>query len=537
MTQCEEEFLQSCCCGSGSAVSPPSDWTHNFSLPVYTNLTKERDQLQTSYTNLTKERDQLQTSNTNMAEVQDQLQKRVEDLAKERNDLQRKIRDSSASSTQHSINLISHHHHQCLDGASGVIQTNPEQEISIPIQAPLLLRDKLEQTGVDHHLTAWILDYLTNHPQYVQIWECEFDLVSCSTEFPQGTVLAPFLFTIYTSDLKFDSANCHLQKFSDDSAIVCLIFDSDDRQLNQDLLRLCDQTVQSIQLDIMDQLMDIYANVEDPSGKRKSLSKSSESVYENVLIDTLEPNRTGLSLSGVEGVKKSSCRAAAVVLGLLCLLLLTGLITSVCLYSKGNSQREMEMVLLQTSYTNLTKERDQLQTSYTNLTKERDQLQTSYTNLTKVQDRLQKRVEDLAKKRNDLQRKIQDQYTKQGWVYFSGSVYYISSLAKSWLESREDCVQRCADLVIINSKEEQEFIRRLQKPVWIGLTDRETEGRWKWVDGTLLTKSFWTPSEPNGYPARDEDCAEINNYFLENSWNDNQCDHNKLWICEKTLPS
>jgi len=26
---------------------------------------------------------------------------------------------------------------------------------------PLLLRDKLVQTRVDHHLTAWILDYLT----------------------------------------------------------------------------------------------------------------------------------------------------------------------------------------------------------------------------------------------------------------------------------------------------------------------------------------------------------------------------------------
>ncbi|XP_075946951.1 uncharacterized protein LOC142948701 [Anarhichas minor] len=254
----------------------------------------------------------------------------------------------------------------------------------------------------------------------------------------------------------------------------------------------------------MDQLMDIYANVEESSGKRKSLSKSSESVYENMLIDTLEPNRTGPSLSGV---KKSSCRAAAVFLGLLCLLLLTGLITSVCLYSKGNSEWEMEMVLLQTSYTNLTK----------------------------VQDQLQKRVEDMAKERNDLQRKIRDQYTKQGWVYFSSSVYYISSLAKSWLESREDCVHRFADLVVINSKEEQDFIRRLQKPVWIGLTDRETEGRWKWVDGTPLTKSFWAPSEPNGHQLRDEDCAEISYHILEKNWNDDRCDHKKLWICGEDL--
>ena len=107
---------------------------------------------------------------------------------------------------------------------------------------PLLLRDKLEQTGVDHHLTAWILDYLTNRPQYVRIRGCESDLVSCSTGPPQGTVLAPFVFTSYTSDFSHNSTNCYLQKYSDDSAIVGLISAGDDREyreLNQDFVTWC----------------------------------------------------------------------------------------------------------------------------------------------------------------------------------------------------------------------------------------------------------------------------------------------------------
>ncbi|KAI3364622.1 hypothetical protein L3Q82_011403 [Scortum barcoo] len=36
----------------------------------------------------------------------------------------------------------------------------------------------------------------------------------------QGTVLSPFLFILYISDFRFSSQSCHLQKFSDDSAIV-----------------------------------------------------------------------------------------------------------------------------------------------------------------------------------------------------------------------------------------------------------------------------------------------------------------------------
>ncbi|KAA8594531.1 hypothetical protein FQN60_011666 [Etheostoma spectabile] len=203
----------------------------------------------------------------------------------------------------------------------------------------------------------------------------------------------------------------------------------------------------------------------------------------------------------------------------------------------------MKMALLHNSFTNLTQERDQLQTRYTNLTEGRDQLQTSYTILNQERDQLQtsynilnqeryqfqKRIEDMTKEITDLRKKLQDLSNKQEWVYLSGSFYHVSSTKKkSWQGSRDDCVQKGADLVIINSREEQ--------PMWIGLTDKETEGRWKWVDGTLLTQSYWMHLEPNGRLSRDEDCAEISNNFLSNSWNDDLCNIEKFWICEMTSP-
>lgn len=62
------------------------------------------------------------------------------------------------------------------------------------------------------------------------------------------------------------------------------------------------------------------------------------------------------------------------------------------------------MILLQTSYNNLTKERDQLH-SYINQTKERHQ--TSYSQLAREKDQLQERFETLIKVRNDLQTKLE----------------------------------------------------------------------------------------------------------------------------------
>ena len=63
--------------------------------------------------------------------------------------------------------------------------------------------------------------------------DCVSDTVVYSTGAPQGTVLAPFLFTLHTADFSYNTPTCHLQKFSDDSAIVGLITEGDDREYRE----------------------------------------------------------------------------------------------------------------------------------------------------------------------------------------------------------------------------------------------------------------------------------------------------------------
>ncbi|KAL6455143.1 hypothetical protein MHYP_G00364220 [Metynnis hypsauchen] len=77
-----------------------------------------------------------------------------------------------------------------------------------------------------------------------------------------------------------------------------------------------------------------------------------------------------------------------------------------------------------------------------------------------------------------------------GWIYFSSSLYHISTNTKSWNESRQFCRKREADLLILNSREEQDFIDMLRggKTAWIGLTYREEV--WRWVDGSALTTRY-----------------------------------------------
>nr|XP_046265273.1 CD209 antigen-like isoform X2 [Scatophagus argus] len=191
------------------------------------------------------------------------------------------------------------------------------------------------------------------------------------------------------------------------------------------------------------------------------------------------------------------------------------------------NQLSREKDRLQTSYNQLSREKDRLQTSYNQLSREKDRLQTSYNQLSREKDQLQERFEALAKDRNDLLRMHQE------WEYFRGSFYRAFPSKKTWQQSRDDCLQRGADLMIINSKEEQDFANKFKTYMWIGLTDLENEGTWKWVDGTRMTNNYWSSGEPNG--KRQENCGNIKSFNDENSWNDEDCSLSLSWVCEKKL--
>ena len=79
-------------------------------------------------------------------------------------------------------------------------------------------------------LTSWIIDYLTARPQYVRIGRCVSGTLECSTGTLQGTVLGPFLFILYTSDFRYNSKSCHIQKYSDDTAVVACVRGGQERE-------------------------------------------------------------------------------------------------------------------------------------------------------------------------------------------------------------------------------------------------------------------------------------------------------------------
>ena len=75
---------------------------------------------------------------------------------------------------------------------------------------------------------SWIFDYLTSRLQYVRLNGLLSSATSTNTGAPQGTVLAPFLFAMYTADCRSTDESCPLVKFADDTELVGHINNDED---------------------------------------------------------------------------------------------------------------------------------------------------------------------------------------------------------------------------------------------------------------------------------------------------------------------
>ncbi|XP_038151963.1 CD209 antigen-like protein E [Cyprinodon tularosa] len=143
---------------------------------------------------------------------------------------------------------------------------------------------------------------------------------------------------------------------------------------------------------------------------------------------------------------------------------------------------------------------------------------------------------------------------EKDWVRFEETCYYFSTNKFSWEESRNRCREAGAELVKVETREEQYFLRNnlnrkmksFDDMFWIGLTDSEEEGRWVWVDGSELSERsdlflmFWNALQPDNWAKENpagEDCVRVG---MEGggggpmkNWYDKDCSAAQKRICEK----
>ena len=91
---------------------------------------------------------------------------------------------------------------------------------------PHIMIKTLQDMCVPSTLTYWIFSFLSNRSQCVRVGHTLSPYLSSSTGAPQGCVLSPFLYILYTNNCRSTHPNTLFLKFSDDTAIVSLLQDS-----------------------------------------------------------------------------------------------------------------------------------------------------------------------------------------------------------------------------------------------------------------------------------------------------------------------
>ncbi|XP_055013083.1 C-type lectin domain family 4 member E-like [Boleophthalmus pectinirostris] len=142
----------------------------------------------------------------------------------------------------------------------------------------------------------------------------------------------------------------------------------------------------------------------------------------------------------------------------------------------------------------------------------------------------------------------------EAWLLHGQKCYRFSNMKTSWDMSRQLCGEMGGDLVKIETRTEQQFLfekikeinKSTEEMFWMGLSDAETEGDWRWTDGSSLNQSlaFWfvygSANEPDNWISpphpQGEDCAWMGvrvwaTEFL--SWFDVPCTITSRFMCEK----
>jgi hypothetical protein len=131
----------------------------------------------------------------------------------------------------------------------------------------------------------------------------------------------------------------------------------------------------------------------------------------------------------------------------------------------------------------------------------------------------------------------------------AGHDYLLCQERRTWADANSGCLAIGMQLIRVDDDAENQWLffnanvpLGVDGEVWLGATDLEVEGEWRWTDGELFWLgdnlgsaqnglfNGWYFREPNN--ASVENCAALDTKAAGAEWYDLECDLSKAYACE-----
>ena len=125
------------------------------------------------------------------------------------------------------------------------------------------------------------------------------------------------------------------------------------------------------------------------------------------------------------------------------------------------------------------------------------------------------------------------------WDENGNHCYLWSTDEKNWTEAEDFCQRKGAHLASVTSATINDYVlegkdKREMYLLWIGGSDLEVNGVWKWTDCSVWDFTFWRPGEPNDHLGS-QDCLNI--HPEDRKWDDYQCYTKSGFLCGQRICS
>ncbi|XP_015472732.1 macrophage mannose receptor 1-like [Parus major] len=129
---------------------------------------------------------------------------------------------------------------------------------------------------------------------------------------------------------------------------------------------------------------------------------------------------------------------------------------------------------------------------------------------------------------------IEDPGCQKGWKRYGFHCYLVGSALLTFSEANKMCEQSKAYLTTVESRNEQTFLisltgLRSEKYFWIGLSDTEEGGSFRWTNGETPQFTHWNTA----MPGKERGCVVMGTGIAAGLWDVVSCEKTSNYLCKQ----